>query len=412
MSSEEEKDEAEVKMQEQRYKMYISRELQLEDNLSKAYSLVWGQCTNALQSVIKGLDGYDEKSDDYDVIWLLTSLKKITSGVDIKANVRVTLFDAIQTLFSMRQGQFESNDSYLERFNSNIKTLEMAQGKHVLCATDLMDKNSDVPTAQEIRNEEEKFKAILFLKRSDEGRYKELISKLQESSWLGKDEYPTTVAGMYALLTRHSGQIGNKSKDKNARPARGKGNSQGWTFAQTSAGRGVSTKHSDCPQTNNNTGKISVAGKDGNFYDIVCYNCDRHGHISYNCPEESKRGINITQLRLTLTQSNNGENDLINENWILLDTCSTVNVCKNASIITDVRKCRKGEELMIVTNGGSQDYNQIGLFKYLSLPIYYNPKSIANILSFKEVASYLVFASPWTHPWKGLFLLHYQMEGK
>ena len=412
LSSEEAKDDAEVKMQEQRYKMYISRELQLEDNLSKAYSLVWGQCTNALQSVIKGLDGYDEKSDDYDVIWLLTSLKKITSGVDIKANVRVTLFDAIQTLFSMRQGQFESNDSYLERFNSNIKTLEMAQGKHVLCATDLMDKNSDVPTAQEIRNEEEKFKAILFLKRSDEGRYKELISKLQESSWLGKDEYPTTVAGMYALLTRHSGQIGNKSKDKNARPARGKGNSQGWTFAQTSAGSGASTKHSDCPQTNNNTGKTSVAGKDGNFYDIVCYNCDRHGHISYNCPEESKRGINITQLRLTLTQSNNGENDLINENWILLDTCSTVNVCKNASIITDVRKCRKGEELMIVTNGGSQDYNQIGLFKYLSLPIYYNPKSIANILSFKEVASYLVFASPWTHPWKGLFLLHYQMEGK
>ena len=186
--SEEEEDDAEVKMQEQRYKMYILRESQLEDNLSKAYSLVWGQCTNALQSVIKGLDNYDEKSDDYDVIWLLTSLKKITSGVDIKANVRVTLFEAIQTLFSMRQGQFESNDSYLEIFNSNIKTLEMAQGKHILCATDLMEKDSDVPTAQEIRNEEEKFKAILFLKRSDEARYKDLVSKLQESSWLGKDE--------------------------------------------------------------------------------------------------------------------------------------------------------------------------------------------------------------------------------
>ena len=369
LSTEEETDTAEVKMQEQRYKMYISREMQLEDNLSKAYSLVWGQCTNALQSVIKGLDDYDEKLDDYDVIWLLTSLKKITSGVDIKANVRVTLFEAIQTLFSMRQGQFESNDSYLERFNSNVKTLEMAQGKHVLCANELMDKESDLPTAQEIRNEEEKFKAILFLKRSDEGRYKELTSKLQESSWLGKDEYPTTVAGMYALLTRHSGQIGGKN-NKNARPAREKGNSQGWTFAQASAGRGASAKQNDCPQANNNTGKASVAGKDGYFYDIVCYNCDRHGHISYNCPEVSKKGINITQMRLTLTQSDDGENDLINENWILLDTCSTVNVCKNVSIVTGARKCREGEELTIVTNGGSQKYDQIGFFKYLSLPIY------------------------------------------
>ena len=160
--SDEEDDDAEVNMQEQRYKMYILRESQLEDNLSKAYSLVWGQGTNALQSMVKGLDDYDEKSDDYDIIWLLTSLKTIPLGVDVKANVRVTLLDAIQTLFSMRQGQFESNDSYLERFNSNIKTLEMAQGKHILCAIDLMEKATDEPTAQEIRNEEEKFKAIFF----------------------------------------------------------------------------------------------------------------------------------------------------------------------------------------------------------------------------------------------------------
>ena len=78
----------------------------------------------------------------------------------------------------------------------------------------------------------------------------------------------------------------------------------------------------------------------------------------------------MTQLRLTLTQKNNNDKDIINDNWILLDTCSTVNVCKNALIITNVRKCRKDEELTIVTNGGSQDYNQIGFFKYLSIPIY------------------------------------------
>ena len=120
----------------------------------------------------------------------------ITLGVNVKANVRVTLLNAIQTLLSMRRGQFESNDSFLERFNSNIRTLEMAQGKNILCAMDLMEKATDKPMAQEIRNEEEKFKAILFLKRSDEGRYKSLSSKLQELSWLGKDKYPTTVAGM------------------------------------------------------------------------------------------------------------------------------------------------------------------------------------------------------------------------
>ena len=145
-------------------------------------------------------------------------------------------------------------------------------------------------------------------------------------------------------------------------------------------------------QANNNTGKASVAGKDGNFYDIIYYNCDRHRHISYNCPEvdkksqENKRGYNLTQLRLTLAQKDISDKDMINKNWILLDTCSTVNVCRNASIITNIRTCSKEEELTIITNGGSQNYAQIGCFKYLPIPMYYNPKSIANILSFKEVA--------------------------
>ena len=118
-------------MQQEHYKMFTSQESQLEDNMPKAYSLLWGQCTSALQSVVKDVEEYNDKSDKYDTLWFLTCLKKIMSGVDIKANVHTTLFDAIQTLFSMKHGQFESNDSYLERFNSNLKTVKIAQGEHI-----------------------------------------------------------------------------------------------------------------------------------------------------------------------------------------------------------------------------------------------------------------------------------------
>ena len=199
---------------------------------------------------------------------------------------------------------------------------------------------------------------------------------------------------MYALLTRHSGQIGNRAKDQNARSVKGRGNSQDWTFAQTTAGHGGCNKQSDCSQTNKNKGKASVAGKDGTFYDIICYNCNTHGHISYNCSDvdkrsqENKRGYNLTQLRrLTLAQKDISNKDMIDENLILLNTRSTVNVCRNASIITGIRTCHEDEELTIITNEGSQDYNQVSLFKYLPIPVYYNQKSLANILSFKEVAS-------------------------
>ena len=113
----------------------------------------------------------------------------------------------------------------------------------------------------------------------------------------------------------------------------------------------------------------------------------------YNCLEvdkrsqENKKAYNLTQVRLTLAQKDNSNKDIIDENWILLDTCSTVNVCRNASIITGIRTCHEDEELTIITNEGSQDYNQVSLFKYLPIPVYYNQKSLGNILSFKEVAS-------------------------
>ena len=58
-------------MQQEFYQTFILRESQLEDNLLKAYSLVWGQYTSALQSVVKGLEDYNDNSDDYNVIWLL-----------------------------------------------------------------------------------------------------------------------------------------------------------------------------------------------------------------------------------------------------------------------------------------------------------------------------------------------------
>ena len=51
--------------------------------------------------------------------------------MDVKANSHDTLFDALQTLFNMRQQKNESNDHYLERFNSNVHTVDMAKGGHI-----------------------------------------------------------------------------------------------------------------------------------------------------------------------------------------------------------------------------------------------------------------------------------------
>ena len=77
---------------------------------------------------------------------------------------------------------------------------------------------------------------------------------------------------------------------------------------------------------------------------------------------------------------------LIPPDWVLLDTCSTDNVVHDDSLIINTRKCFKYEEMKIHTNGGSFNYNTIGMFKYLPVTCYHNVRSIANVLSLKSVS--------------------------
>ena len=118
-------------MQQERIKSYIVRENTLKDNVIKVYGLIWRQCTSALQAVIKGTNGYTIRSRGHDMIWLLEQIQSVTSGVDVKANAHVVLYDAMSALFNMRQQANESNDRYTERFKANVQTVDLAKGGHI-----------------------------------------------------------------------------------------------------------------------------------------------------------------------------------------------------------------------------------------------------------------------------------------
>ena len=87
----------------------------------------------------------------------------------------------------------------------------------------------DSITDHEKKVEEEKLKSIIFLRRSDDARYKDLATYLKKGSYLGRDEYPKTVAGTYDLLNRHSGEL---DKAKKSSGCRNNQQSTGAMFAQ------------------------------------------------------------------------------------------------------------------------------------------------------------------------------------
>jgi hypothetical protein len=348
----------------QEVKEFLLRKKTIQNNLDKIYGLVWGQCSQSLQSVMKGDVEYKEKSVAADCVWLLQNLKKITSGIDKKANPLSTYCNAVSTLFSMRQGSNEANDVYMRRFNNNILTLELSMGINAITPKGF----DEYPTGNEteVMQLQESVKAMLFLKRSDDSRYDDLKKRLEESAILGRDEYPKTVSEMYDLLVRTNGLLSEKKwggKKPNHRP--------NVMFAQKDIGKNM------------------VPGRNGKIIPLQCYNCQAYGHVANNCPEErqerGKQGIGCAQI--ILTQQGGETQNVINHNWILLDTCSTASVCSNIDLVNDIQDCDPSDVLHIVTNGGTQSFKKTGTLKVLPLQVHVNPSSLANILSLKDVAS-------------------------
>jgi hypothetical protein len=129
-----------------------------------------------------------------------------------------------------------------------------------------------------------------------------------------------------------------------------------------------------------------VPGTDGSTHEHVkCWNRRSLGHHRQNCPSPQPPHVrhgDATSGRFgyILTQANKKTG--INAKWILLDSQSTISVSKNASMLTNI--CPSGQTIRAFTNGRYQDSHITGDFPNLG-PVWYNSKSMANILALAHV---------------------------
>ena len=69
---------------------------------------------------------------------LLKTVKKITARSD-KDRKQFMLHESLMYFFTMRQGETESNDSFLNCFKSNVQNLELVRGGNFLYSTENLD---------------------------------------------------------------------------------------------------------------------------------------------------------------------------------------------------------------------------------------------------------------------------------
>ena len=120
---------------------------------------------------------------------------------------------------------------------------------------------------------------------------------------------------------------------------------------------------------------------------IMCFNCGQYGHYSSGCPNESKKknGASALMNRTCLAGKEKKCLHILNHR-LLLDTCSTDNVCRDISLLKDVRECSENEALEVIANGGCMTYKTLGTMKLCPMVSYYNKNSLANIISMKKLS--------------------------
>jgi hypothetical protein len=295
----------------------------------------------------------------------------------------LSLLDARIAYYNCRQTAHQSNAQYLALFTANIQVLEYYKAtiseSHLLIDDDcgLLD----VDTCQRIARD--RTIAMAFLKGADPRRYCSLWSDLANQQNQGNDQYPKDLTAAYSMLVNYLGpnQTRQLQPGGNQVSSTNSSDTGEVTHVPASVGPHTFAQPRNSPSTGLPTASV-VPGSDGASHNtITCFNCNANRHYATACPS----AVSLVQHTCLLAQTNPMADDRhtgIPNHWILLDSQSSISVFNNKSMISNIRN--SPQEVCVIINGGEQTSTQIGDITNLGT-VWYNPKSIANILSLSDV---------------------------
>ena len=111
----------------------------------------------------------------------------------------------------------------------------------------------------------------------------------------------------------------------------------------------------------------------------------KQGHLADNCSEAARTGICSLLVIQNFSQNQIQQIYPINNNWVLLGTCSLASVLKNAYLAKNVRNCNSDDKLLMLTNSRHLSFNQMGDLLLLPMKFHINKSIMENILYFAEV---------------------------
>ena len=408
---------------------YSKRVGTLEENKSAAFALIVSKISKITKSKLKSNAEYLEKELESDVLWLIESLDEVMVNFEDAKPNEIAMEEQMERILKLKQSENVPNEDFIKLVQKEIKVYEKHGGRFMwgdrqdeelnkALKKELeeykkkegkeMNKQENKETSNRIKKRiQDKLVAFAIIRRSCSKRYKGLQLKLQNDFLMGRNEYPTNIPDVLKILNNYKSEYptSTRASEQSARITRNNNVNQNLSISQTNG---------------NQIQVMYLRGTNRSFFpDITCRRCNVRGHYQTHCPiATNERGTmmpnqNNTPSSATNTNeaspvettstpnegsstANNVSNEevshqraiglsqnhldaYINPNWILLDSESSEHIFMNKNLLEDVETTTDGEVLKLFSNGGSIDTNQKG--KFGNLTVWYNPHSLANILS-------------------------------
>ena len=321
-------------------KAYRAEAHDLNRDLVALFAVIVGQCNQALQATLMSQDGFSDRELDGDCLWLLSEIRSAATRFDKTLYIHDALHDLRGRFYREHQGSRPTVE-YYRTFDALIKTLDDNHAWDLPPLQQDTDASLRGPTdADTRRNIRERQLAAAFILNSDNKRFASLKSDLRANYARGTNQWPRTLLDAYNLLV---------TQERNDAVA---------------AARRTKTPKKD---------------KDGT------------GTTPNGPPRDRERppprATDPHQFAMTqvLNQPRGGAPSTLPTGAILLDSESTTSIFKDPNLLTNLRDTTP--PLLLNTNGGHHSATQIGEYHGLGDPLtmWFNPKSLANILALCDV---------------------------
>ncbi len=320
---------------------------------------------------------------------------------DLLSNEYVAIMVAIKNLFYFFQKVEQSNADYHEAFMVMLELIEEYGGSGLMThfpnmlKQELETEGTDMASTStdEMKKAKktvcEKFLADLMLSRanSKRGKYNNLKRGMKEHFVTGTSTYPESPEAVLRILNAYQPP-------------------PGWNKRQQEAGSGIE-EIVMFAQTSNEGDNLWKSRQN-------CYKYREKGHIARECPlrEEKQNQMHTTIEEQEVMDEEDiddrenifvqkREGRVVNKNWDLLDSQSTINQVCNPAMLTNIRRANSPSK--IHCNAGSTCSVLEGNFG--SITVKHSPYGIANVLSLnKEKQCHRVTYDSEDHD--GVFQVH------